>query len=297
LQGPGTFYEDLSVSYINVGNGSNAAQLIVNGATVNQQGLNATLGVASGSTLTVENGGAVKQTDGPGESMSIANLVVNGGTVSTDGFLSIGSATITNGATVLAIGGNYPQMQTILASGNVVVDDADLEANGAGSFTFTSNSTLTVEDGSEVNSYQALNLPGSTTITSGVVIAPELTFGNTLTMQLNLGPETVSAYGQTFTLDEEIGTGGPGNPSGVLNLEFPAGFVPAIGDEFGLFNWGGGVNSAFSQINTPALPAGESWDLSDIYTTGTVSIVPEPGSIGLLLAAGGLLLRRRRPKN
>ncbi|HUB25979.1 MAG TPA: hypothetical protein VL992_11165, partial [Tepidisphaeraceae bacterium] len=77
LDGPGKFYQDIDPSYINVGNGSNAAQLIVNQATVNQDGLQSGLYVAPGSTLTVENGGTVEQTDLGGQAMNIANLVVN----------------------------------------------------------------------------------------------------------------------------------------------------------------------------------------------------------------------------
>jgi hypothetical protein len=147
-----------------------------------------------------------------------------------------------------------------------------------------------------VSSDNDIILSGQVDVISGNLGGPDLTFGGTLTMQLNLGPDEfyVASDGVTQTVYGEVGTGGPGNPAGILNLVFPAGFTPEVGDEFYLFDWGDGVDSSFSEINTPALPAGESWDLNDIYTTGTVSIVPEPTSIALMLGAGGLLLRRRK---
>jgi len=288
LDGPGKFYQDIDPSYINVGNGSNAAQLIVNQATVNQDGLQSGLYVAPGSTLTVENGGTVEQTDLGGQAMNIANLVVNSGTVTSQGNdIYFGSATISNGSTVAASGSGG----ILNISGSVYLDGSNLSATSA--IVFGSSASLTVTDGGYLNAFPYLTLPHMTDIASGLVQGGYVTFGSSLTMQLNLGLVKVFEGGNTLSAYDELVTTAPGEPSGTLNLDFPTGFSPVIGDVFNLFYWGDGVDSAFSQVNTPALPPGEYWDLSDLYTTGTVSIVPEPTSIALMLAAGGLLLRRR----
>jgi len=115
-------------------------------------------------------------------------------------------------------------------------------------------------------------------------------------MQLNLGPEIVDENGTPSIANDEISTAGNAFVQGDLDLVFPNGFAPAVGDQFSVFNWDGSENGSFSEIITPTLPGGESWDLSEIYATGTVTIVPEPTSIVLMLSAGGLLLRRGRRK-
>jgi hypothetical protein len=86
--------------------------------------------------------------------------------------------------------------------------------------------------------------------------------------------------------------------NGTLDLELATGVDPATlaGDSFQLFNWNGLLPSGdqFAAINTdPRL----NWDLSNLYTTGAVSVsaVPEPTTVGLLsVGAMTLLVRRRR---
>jgi hypothetical protein len=45
--------------------------------------------------------------------------------------------------------------------------------------------------------------------------------------------------------------------------------------------------------NLPALPNGETWDTSEFSNFGELQVVPEPAGSAILVAAGGLLLRRR----
>lgn len=72
------------------------------------------------------------------------------------------------------------------------------------------------------------------------------------------------------------------------------GFTPQLGDTFDLLDVGTFAGD-FDSISAPALSGGNAWDFSALKTTGSVSVVPEPG-IGALLASEVALfgLRRRQ---
>jgi hypothetical protein len=75
--------------------------------------------------------------------------------------------------------------------------------------------------------------------------------------------------------------------------------MPGFGDSFQIIEVSGTWSGQFGTFNLPTLSSGLAWDLSDLYSSGTIGIaqaVPEPGS-GLLLAAGLfalVTLRNRR---
>ena len=86
---------------------------------------------------------------------------------------------------------------------------------------------------------------------------------------------------------DRIDTSGQLVLAGVLDVELIDGFMPQAGESFELFN--GDISGRFSQLSLPALDSGLTWDTSDLYTTGTISVVPEPSTLVLLtIAAVGL---------
>ncbi len=81
---------------------------------------------------------------------------------------------------------------------------------------------------------------------------------------------------------------------GTLEIVLLDGFAPTNGASFDLFNWDGGITNEFTTIHSPALGNGLEWDVSMLYTNGTLSVIPEPGTFTLLSVFGcGLLAFRR----
>lgn len=79
----------------------------------------------------------------------------------------------------------------------------------------------------------------------------------------------------------------------VLNIQLVNGFTPSAGDTFDILDFTSFVNT-FGTIKLPTLDADLSWDTSSLYTTGEISVVPEPSSLAVLALGAMLLTRRRR---
>lgn len=69
-----------------------------------------------------------------------------------------------------------------------------------------------------------------------------------------------------------------------------------VGDSFDLFDWGTSPLTLFSSAFVlPDLTGGLSWDTSELYTSGTITVVPEPATIGLTgLGLFSLFMMRRK---
>jgi hypothetical protein len=59
---------------------------------------------------------------------------------------------------------------------------------------------------------------------------------------------------------------------GTLQLALISGFTPAAGQSFNLFDWQSLVGT-FSSLSLPALGGSLSWNTSQLYATGTVSVI------------------------
>jgi hypothetical protein len=102
-----------------------------------------------------------------------------------------------------------------------------------------------------------------------------------------------------------IGVDGNGNGgTGILKLEPGASLAILNIDEETLFTAGQSFHildfaSVQGTFETISLPGGQSlWDVSELYTTGVITVVPEPSSAALLLGGvlflGGRLRRRQQ---
>ncbi|HEX4056063.1 MAG TPA: PEP-CTERM sorting domain-containing protein [Tepidisphaeraceae bacterium] len=274
--GPGSIIANAYNAVVNVG-GSGTGQLIVNGATIDFGGSNGTsLSEGSGSGITVENGGRLVNAEN-GATLN-GSVVLNDGTLSSLADMSLGDgAMLSNHSTLSAVG-------NMTFDGNVTVDDSTVSSS-AGLFTKFTGS-LTVSGGGTVGTTGTLTLPVTTTDLSGDIFSDSDMYYS--------GPGTTTIQLSASTNDP-FGGASEGHYAGILDFTLQNSFTPVIGENFNIFDYLGGDVGVFSAVNLPALPGGESWDISHLYSTGVISVVPEPASMTLLVAAAaGVLLRRRR---
>ena len=127
----------------------------------------------------------------------------------------------------------------------------------------------------------------------GIVHLADTAFGSDATVEIEIGGlnagsdhDSIVFEGTSVSLD------------GQLNIELTDGFVPSESDSFQVFDFtglasDGNAGGTFSAVLLPDLPGMLGWDSSDLYSSGTLSVIPEPATLPFL-ALGMLLAWRRR---
>ena len=89
---------------------------------------------------------------------------------------------------------------------------------------------------------------------------------------------------------------------GLLDVVLINDFRPQGGNRFDLFD--GRTSGVFNSVSLPPLGSGLSWDTNGLYTQGVITVVPEPGTLVLLLLAvasgvawASVIRRRRHDRN
>lgn len=126
-----------------------------------------------------------------------------------------------------------------------------------------------------------------------VTVAGDLTFGSTNDLFMEIG-----GLGRGTDYDALV-VSGLLTFGGELIIEFLGDFTANLGDSFDLFDWGTSTGD-FSSLDLPELGEGLTWDVSQIYTTGTLSVtaIPEPSTYAAfagVAALGWVIVRRRKP--
>jgi hypothetical protein len=211
-------------------------------------------------------------------------LINNGSVAFSAGFSDVfGDVNNAIGGKLIAAGGstvtyhddvvhNGSEIRTALGSRTVFLG----ELSGAGSFTGAG----TVEVQGDLR-------PGNSPAI--VTFAGDLELGESSTTNIELGGVTMGS------LYDSIKVQGNAYLSGTLNVSLINGFNPVYGDKFAIFQ--GNKIGTFDSILLPTLSKGLHWDTSNLYTTGTIQSVPEPGTIiAISVGVAGLLRRRARSK-
>jgi hypothetical protein len=92
-------------------------------------------------------------------------------------------------------------------------------------------------------------------------------FGPTSTLIMELGGTNRSMP----TEYDAILASGTLTLNGVLQVSLINGFAPAAGNSFDILDWGT-LSGTFSTLNLPALASGLSWNTTQLYTSGILSI-------------------------
>jgi hypothetical protein len=257
--------------------------------------------VASGGTLTV-NQSLLSIPSHSGLSVSGTLNLTSGGKITedfTDGASSISTATLSNGTFQTSGGGltagslslsNHSVISPVTSFatsyniGSATVDTSTISNDNPVSF-----SSLTVTGGGSVFG-TGLTL-GTASVVAGSTVAnggDPFTVQTSLSIQMTTGEATFGNVDTTFS-------------GATLNLTLPGGVTPTQGSTYQPFDIlatpGGSITSTFSAVNLPALSPGLSWDTSKLYTNGTVTVVPEPTTIGTLIGIATLALGRRRKRS
>jgi hypothetical protein len=241
--------------------------------------------------LTNAIGGLIFLRDGQ---MTVNAALTNNGSISGRGLLR--TTSLTNSGEIGLSGGlsdifgqltNAPGGKVIITGGatasfyNAVTNSSEFRVsqdsravffgpvNGAGSF--TGSGVVYFE-----NTFSPGNSPAAVTFDGGLEMAA------TSKMQIELGGEML---GEGY---DHVGVAGLLSLDGTLDVELLNGFAPRYGDRFDLFDFDS-VRGRFASVQLPSLGAELAWETSDLYTSGTITVVPEPAT-AVLLGLGVLLM-------
>ncbi|MGA2799651.1 MAG: autotransporter-associated beta strand repeat-containing protein, partial [Thermoguttaceae bacterium] len=130
----------------------------------------------------------------------------------------------------------------------------------------------------------------STSTSVGTLTVADMTFDNASTLSIELNG---TAAGQFDVLNST----GTLALQGACTLAVTLGYTPANGDSFDIINWGTLAGPGFGTLSLPALPDSLSWDTSNLYTIGSIAVIPEPAALLMLIMAAGLGLMLKRFRN
>ena len=223
-----------------------------------------------------------------------ADQTLSGGISGTGGILTMsGTGTLTLSGNNSYTGGTTVNNGTLKISGN--------SATGSGAVTVKSGATLA---GTGL-------ITGLTTIENGATLSPGnspgfegyaggLALNSTSTTKFELGGTArsdISNSGDAYYDAIDI-TGGTFTLDGTIQVVWWNGFSAAKDDSFQLFNWTGATlvdSGATFDFSGATLGPGLSWDTSTFGTDGTITVIPEPGTAGIVASfIAAALLRKRR---
>ena len=157
--------------------------------------------------------------------------------------------------------------------------DCSPSATFWGEVTNTMGSRFSMESGSSVRfnaSYSGDGISGGGEINFAGGINPgfspaavsfdgKVTLESTASLNIELGGTVVGSEFDHVTVADSLAL------DGVLAVTLINGFVPAAGDTFDILDWGT-LNGEFASLDLPALGSGLTWNTSQLYADGILSV-------------------------
>jgi hypothetical protein len=208
------------------------------------------IGASSLSTgaLNVSNGGTFNSGSGLTTVRATGKIVINGGTYNSNGDLTL------NGGLLHLLSGTVTANSISLTAGGTV--DFDGGTLHVGNFTGG-----LVNQGGTLAPGESL---GITTVT-GTYFQQ-----NAGTLQIQIGGLTPGTQYDRLDVSSILGL------DGTLNVLLANGFNPQSGNSFDILNWFG-LLGTFDAINLPTLGGTLTWDMSQLYATGILSVIDTSG--------------------
>ena len=204
-------------------------------------------------------------------------ISMNSGVISlVGGTFENNSRTMTNAGTINGYG--------TLRTGGLTNNSGRLLSVGSGNMdvfgNVTNNGTVSIQNGRTATFYGNVNGSGSFTGTGTAVFLGSLSpgsspalvnfggnanLGGAISLSIELGG---SILGTTY---DKIHVTGELSIGGTLAVSLINGFLPGAGATFDVLDWGT-LSGTFSTLQLPTLPDSYTWDTSQLYTTGVLSV-------------------------
>jgi hypothetical protein len=110
-------------------------------------------------------------------------------------------------------------------------------------------------------------------LSPAIVTAGNLAFASTSTLIMELGGTTASGQYDQILATGSLALGG------TLDVALINSFSPVAGNSFDLFDWGS-ISGTFTTLSLPSLGSGLTWNTSQLYTTGVLSVAGVVGTPG-----------------
>ena len=191
------------------------------------------------------------------------------------GNVNVSATAISNGSGQLAVnvsGGTLTLGAANSYTGTTTITGGLLQVTGS----IAAGSSVTIAAGGVLAGAGAIN--GPVGVQPGGVLTPggslsslsTLTFGGSLT--LSPGSTSVFEISQSPLTNDVAKVAGVLTCGGTLIVTNISGLTLAVGDSFKLFN-AASYGGAFTNVQLPALAAGQAWNTNALATAGSISIV------------------------
>jgi hypothetical protein len=145
-----------------------------------------------------------------------------------------------------------------------VLNAATIDSNfGVRNFNFSGGTLHVDKFFGELENMGGTLAPGASLGTTEIALAYFQRAGGTLAIEI----------GGTSPADHDRLITGLAHLDGLLDVSLLGGFMPSVGDAFDILDFGGVIGS-FATMTLPTLPGGRRWDLSKLYVTGELSVLP-----------------------